>query len=189
MASRADRPLSRRLRTPALALLALNAAVFAVYTLPRGLRERSLARRAASLGAEARQARAELQARRGREEAIRANARDAERFLRQVLKDRSATLHDALEGIHAAAREAGVELGTENLRREDLDGAPITRAVVRMPVTGSYSELLDFLGRLERSSEFVVVDEVRLSERSGAESAQLSVAVSVYFRGDAGGAG
>jgi uncharacterized membrane protein YqiK len=84
--------LGKRLHRPALVLLALNAVVFAVFTLPRTLQERSLASRVALLRAEAERERGQAEASRRRAETIRENVKDAERFSREILKPREATL-------------------------------------------------------------------------------------------------
>jgi hypothetical protein len=56
-------------------------------------------------------------------------------------------------------------------------------------VTGSYSQLVAFLGRLERAEHFLVVDQVALRERGEAGSADLDIVLSTYFREAAGAAG
>jgi Tfp pilus assembly protein PilO len=181
--------LGKRLHRPALVLLALNAVVFAVFTLPRTLQERSLASRVALLRAEAERERGQAEASRRRAETIRENVKDAERFSREILKPREATLLPVLAEIHAAAREEGIDLGREDYQRSEVKGASFTRLTIRLPVTGSYSQLVAFLGRLERAEHFLVVDQVALRERGEAGSADLDIVLSTYFREAAGAAG
>lgn len=183
-------PLQRRFVRPALVALGLNLAVFAVVTLPRTLQERSLASSVALLRAEAERERGQVEALRRRSEAMRSNAKDAERFSREVLKPREATLLPVLAEIHEAAREEGLALGREDYDKIDVKEAPFTRLTIRLPITGNYRQLVAFLGRLERAEHFLVVDEVQLRGRGERGSADLDVVLSTYFRApreDSGG--
>lgn len=181
--------LRRRLRRPALVLLTVNAALFAVYTLPRSLGERSIASRVALLRAEVARERGQVEALRRRAETMRANAKDQERFSREILKSREATLLPVLAEIHTAAREEGIALGREDYQPSEVKGSSFTRLAVRLPVNGSYRELVAFLGRLERAKHFLVVDEVHLRERSERGLASLDIVLSTYFQAPAGGGG
>jgi Tfp pilus assembly protein PilO len=175
-------PLQQRLVRPALIVLGLNAVGFAVYTLPRALQERSLASRVAVLRSEAALARGQVGALRRRSEAMRANAKEAERFTREVLKPREATLLPVLAEIHKAAREEGLGLGREDYDRSANKESGFTRLTIRLPVSGSYRQLVAFLGRLEHAEQFLVVDEVSLRGRSERGTADLDVVLSTYFR-------
>ena len=176
------RPPQERLLRPALVVLALNVAVFAVYTLPRRLQESSLASSVALLRSEAERERGQVAALRRRSETLRANARDAERFSREVLRPREATLLPVLAEIHKAAHEEGLELGREDYQRSAMKDSGFTRLTIRLPVTGNYRQLVAFLGRLERAERFLVVDEVHLRGRLERGTADLDVVLSTYFR-------
>ncbi len=179
-----------RLARAALLLLALNVAVFLVFTLPRTLQERSLASRVATLRAEAQRERGQVEALRQRAQAIQANENDARRFFHEIVKSRQATLLPALAEIHQAAAAEGLELGQESYSRNDLKETALVRLRISLPVKGSYGQLVGFLRRLERSKSFVVVDTLGLaSEESGGE-ASLDIGLSAYFlaTGEASGA-
>jgi Tfp pilus assembly protein PilO len=177
----------KHLERPALYLLALNVAVFIAFTLPRTLQERSLASQLSSLRAEAERERSQVEALRRRAQAVRSNQKDTTRFLREVMKSRQATLLPALAEIHEAADAEGLELGAESFARRDIKETALVRLNVTLPVKGSYAQLVGFLGRVERSKAFVLVDALGLQE-SGDE-ASLDVVLSVYFRDDAEAAG
>ncbi len=168
-----------RLVRPALYLVALNLVAFLAFTLPRTLQERSLASRLETLRAEANRERGQIQALRRRAETIRTNQTDASRLLRDVVRSRQATLLPALTEIHAAAEAEGLVLGAENYARSEVKNTPLVRLRVTLPVKGSYGQLVGFLGRLERSKAFVVVDTVGLQERDS--EASLDVGLSMYF--------
>lgn len=168
--------LRRRLLRPLLFLLALNAAGLLAYTLPRALQERFLAQHAAALSGELGREQKNLQRLKERGEAIRQNARDLERFYREVLPD----LGERTTVLQQLDKEAPSR-GTRSYRPEPVKGAAVTRFVVTMPLSGSYAQLLSFLRQLERSPYFVTIDRLSLREREPA--ADLDVSLSVYFRG------
>jgi Tfp pilus assembly protein PilO len=165
-----------RLLRPVLLLLAANALVFACYSLPRELQERSLAEHAAALRQEVERERRNLQRLRERADAIRANATDLERFYREVLKDQEQLL-PVLKDLDKQAPS----VGSRSYRQAEVKGAAVARYVVTMPLSGSYEQLMAFLQQLERSSHFLTIDRLGLRERD--QGAQLDVEVSLYFRG------
>ncbi len=173
--------LRARLRRPALGLLALNAAVFLAFTLPRTLQERNAARRVAGLRAEVGGERARVRALRERADSLVANARDSERFWRELLKDRKETLLPAIDEIQKAASAEGIDLGREAYTPEEARAGVPARVRVQLPVAGSYDQIVGFLGRLERSKQFLVIDQVSLDAGTDGE-ARLAIEVSAYYR-------
>ena len=62
-------------------------------------------------------------------------------------------------------------------------GSNLTRLKVTMDLAGSYSDVRDFIHEIEASPEFVVIDDVTLSEGAASGDAlRLSVQLSTYFR-------
>lgn len=174
--------LRARLRRPALALLALNAAVFLAFTLPRTLQEQSAATRVVALREEVAREQGRVAALRERAEAMAANARDVERFARERLRPRAEALLPALDEIHRAASEEGITLGRESYTRDEpREGLP-ARVRVSLPVSGSYEQIVGFLGRLERSKQFLIVDQLSLGTEGGEGEARLAIVVSAFFR-------
>lgn len=167
-----------RLSRPLLLLLAANVLLALVYTLPRTLQEKSLSQYAAALRSDVEREKRVLQRLRERASTIDANARDLNAFYREVLKDRG-QLVAVLKEIDKQAPSAG----GRTFRPVDVKGAPVSRFVVTMPLSGSYEQLVAFLKKLERAPYFVTVDRVGLREKE--TGAQLDVELSVYFRGGA----
>ena len=176
------RPFWRAKLLPAfLGLLALNALAFVAWTLPRSLRQRNAQARAASARAELQLAQQRAQALVDRAEAIRANGADLERFYATLAGDEKQNLFQSLEAVEELAREPGLQLATRSVRREDVDGAPLERVVMTLPLEGSYPQLVGFLRGVERSKRFLTVDGVAL--RADAESGgSLQVDLSTYLR-------
>jgi hypothetical protein len=172
----------KRFLRPAFVLLGLNVAGFLVFTLPRTLQERSLASQLVALRAEAERERGQVAALKRRAEAIRSNQKDAARFVSDVMKSRQATLLPAIAELHDAASAEGLEVGSETYGRRDVRDADLVRLSVTLPVKGSYAQLVGFLGRVERSKAFVVVETLALQEDDA--GASLDVVVSVFFKAD-----
>ncbi len=169
----------RRLVPPVLALLGLNVAVFAVYTLPRTLQVRRATSRAAQARTDVEEAKKEVAELRGRADALKANAEDAERFYGDV--DPRADLLPVLEDVEKMAREPGLKPAARSFTTGDVSDPRMTRIKVNLPLEGSYDQLVGFLQRVERSKHFLTVDRIALSGREEG-AANLQVELSAYFR-------
>jgi len=176
------RPFWRAKLLPAfLVLLATNALAFVGWTLPRSLWQRNAQARATNARTELSLEKQHAQALVERAEAIRANTADLERFYATLAGDEKQDLFDSLEAVEALAREPGLQLATRSVRREDVDGAPLERVVMTLPLEGSYPQLVGFLREVERSKRFLTVDGVAL--RADAETGgSLQVDLSTYLR-------
>jgi len=175
------RALRARLRTPAFVLLGLNAAVFAAWTLPRTIAERNAVAHAAALREEVARERAAVLALRDRAEALAANARDSDRLFREVLGSRRDALLPVIGEIHAAAKAEGLVLGSESYQPEPGRAGAPSRFRVQLPVSGSYDQIVGFLGRLEASKQFLVIDELNLGAGNDGQ-ARLNIRLSAYYR-------
>ena len=61
-----------------------------------------------------------------------------------------------------------------------MEGTPVERVSVTLPLEGSYPQLVGFLREVERSPRFLTVDRVAM--RSEEARAQLQVVLSMYVR-------
>jgi Tfp pilus assembly protein PilO len=178
-------PRSRRRSWIALGgLAALNAIVFAAYTFPKRLEERSVNERIVSLKAEVERERMVVGRLRRRAETLQANAADVKRFY-DGLGTRSLLL-SVLEELQRTSTQLGLKVGRRSYEPNQVKGLPLTRYAITMPVTGSYRQLTAFLDRMEGSSHFLTVDQVNLRKRVAAGEADLDVAMSAYVRSSPG---
>ena len=176
-------PRWRRRATLALAVLAaLNAVVFAAYTLPRTLRERQLAERQRQLQDELQRERLAVDRQRRQAQVIRDNHQDVQRFYASTVAAREASLVPVLRAIEGMAREGGMRPGSAAYRPSEVKGLPLDRFVITMPVTGTYRQLVALVQRLERSPYFLTLDEVRFTGPAQGNRAELSLELSCYFR-------
>ncbi len=179
---RARRPFWMRWLLPVAAgLLALNAVTFLAWTLPRGYERRhrdAQVRAAREELAAARRAAAEL---RVRAEVIRSNRVDLGRFYARQAGGQASDLVPALEAIEAMARAPGLKPGARSFSRAAVPDTPLERVRVTLPLEGSYSQLVGFLGEVESSERFLTIDSVsmRATETRGAA---LQVQLSAFLR-------
>ena len=175
-------PFWRRRLLPAfLILLALNVLVLAAWTVPRTLRLRNATARVAAARAAVEQERTRAAEARERADAIDANTRDLALFYESVVDTEQADLLPTLEDIEAMARAPGLTPGRRNFRREEIEGVPLERVTVVLPLGGSYEQLVGFLQEVERSPRFLTVE--RISLRGDADSeASLQVEMSAFMR-------
>ena len=181
------RPIARpRLLPPLLALLALNAVVGLVFTLPRTIQERSVEARRDTLRKDVERRRREVEAQRARAEAIRLNQIEQKAFYERVASSGQDSFLGALEEIEARAQQTGIRRGNRSYSPAAVKGAKLVRFRIQMPVRGSYRELKAFLQSIEGSEHLLTVDSLRVSERQEAQAtqAQLDMTLSAYFQGD-----
>jgi Tfp pilus assembly protein PilO len=166
-------------------LLALNLGAYAAYTLPRQMQLRSVTSRVAALRAEVAREEHHSAGLRQRADAIRANTADMQRFYGEMVGDREANLLPTLREVEKMIAGPGLKSAHRAFHPEEVKGAPLTRLAISLPVEGTYSQLVEFLGRVEHSPRFLTVDKVAL-RRSAAQKGDLSVELSAYFRAGAG---
>jgi Tfp pilus assembly protein PilO len=158
-----------------------NAVVFGAYTFPQRLRQRTVAERLKTLRSEVDRERRQARERREEVEAVRANAEDVHRFYSDVLASRRTSLHALLTSMEREASGLGLRLD-QKIDEAKVQGAPLERYTIRVSVTGTYRQLVSFLERLERSQQFVTIDQVQIAERGAAKQATLDILISAYFK-------
>jgi hypothetical protein len=90
--------------------------------------------------------------------------------------------------LPALARDTGVQY---QRRRFDVtplaaDGG-VSQLTIRMELHGEYERLRRFIHEVERAPEFVIIDDVALTEADMAEPLTLGITLSTYFRSGADG--
>ena len=105
-------------------------------------------------------------------------------MLPQDLADARASTYPRLSTL---ARRSNLVLERRSSTTVEDEDAELGRLRTTMLLAGKYRDIRQFLYELERSPEFVVIDEVVLSQGVGVESVLvLALGVSTYYRvGDA----
>jgi Tfp pilus assembly protein PilO len=184
-------PLSARIfaehRRAILALaaaLVLNVVAYAVLVYPLSQRVANVAQRnesaAVALGSARRQFAVESGTVSGKARA----SQELNTFYSDVLP---ADIAGARRMTHLRlaqlARESGLRLDDRSFGQEERQKGSLARLQTTMNLAGNYSAFRTFVHRLESSPEFVVIDNVELTEEAEGES-QLKVRLdlSTYYR-------
>lgn len=193
--SAVHRPFWRKhLLWPMAALLGLNLAVGAAYTVRRGLQQRGITSRAEVLRKEAEALRRSVHELQRRTDVARDNGAAEKRFFAEVVGTRQAALVPTLTEIEKLAAEPGLKAGARSFTPDPVKGLPLMRLQVAVTLTGGYKHLVEFLSRVERSKHFVTVDKVLLRDASkegdaAATEGSLAVQLSAWFKAEEGEGG
>jgi Tfp pilus assembly protein PilO len=125
-----------------------------------------------------------VQGLRDRAATIRTNGEDLARFYGRLVGTERAEMLPALQEVERMARLPGLRPGGRTFAREAIEGTPVERVSVTLPLEGSYPQLVGFLREVERSPRFLTVD--RVSMHSQEAGAQLQVVLSMYVRASEG---
>jgi Tfp pilus assembly protein PilO len=107
-------------------------------------------------------------------------------FYQKVLPpDQTAARRMTYASLPALARRTDVryEARTTAVDEGGVDTeARFGRMVIRMILDGDYENLRDFVFELERSPEFVIIDDVTLDGSRNADNLTLTINLSTYYR-------
>ena len=154
-----------------------NLVVYGVVTYRLATKQVRLAKEKASLTEEIvsrRKVLDGLQTERGR---IARNDAVAEEFWSEVVQPRTPGLTEAVAEIDRLAKQTGVTRGRTSYSQDVLP-VGLSEVKVRMPLAGSYFNLLRFINLLERSGRFFLVREIALRD---ADEGQLALRCDVAF--------
>jgi len=87
--------------------------------------------------------------------------------------------------LDVMARQAGLEATSLNQDLLTERDRLLTQLTIQMELTGRYAAVRDFIHRLERATEFVVIDRVTLQENPAEGALALKLELSTFFRGSA----
>jgi hypothetical protein len=122
-----------------------------------------------------------------RAEALRtANSRateDLATFYRDVLPVNVGAARRILQlKLRQQADAHNVEYRGGGSEEEELRDSNLLRLTMSMRLAGSYEDIRGFIYALETSPEFVVIEQVRLSEATRSSGLELALDVSTYYR-------
>jgi hypothetical protein len=84
--------------------------------------------------------------------------------------------------LHRLAREAGLKYSRGSNEIVVQRSSTLTQLKTELDLAGSYSGVRTFIHQLETAPEFVVIDNVDLTEDAGEEELQVRLRLSTYFR-------
>ena len=161
-----------------------NIAIYALVVRPRGVRSAGAADRAAAAAGAVRAAEMELATARALVEGKRRADEELNAFYQRVLPvDLSAARRMTYAGLPALARKTNVRYEQRRSSVEEPnDEARLGRLAIRMVLQGDYGNLRNFIFQLESAPEFVIIDDVTLTESSTNDPETLTIDLSTYFR-------
>ena len=173
----------RRVFVPLLALLALNIVAYAVLVYPLSQRVANVAQRNEAAARALTAARAEYAQATGTVTGKSRASTELATFYTKVLPpDLPGARRLTYLRLAQLAREAGVQIGHETLEPDSARKGTLARLKGTMDLVGSYAAIRRFIHELEIAPEFVVLDNVALSEDPGGENLRVQIALSTYYR-------
>jgi len=176
----------RHLVIPIVVLVALNAVLYGAFIF-------RLSRRVGNVTERTQQAENELATARfahtraaGALNGKSSASRELDRFYRTVLPaDLVAARRLVFPRLETLAEQ--VDLRASNAAWDQVKERDRTlqELKIHMQLTGSYAGIRDFIHRLERSPEFVVIERVVLKENTDAAPLSLQIDLSTYYKEEA----
>ena len=80
---------------------------------------------------------------------------------------------DWLAKLHGIGTATGVQLRSASYRTQAVEGGPIERYEIVLPVTGSYAQIRDFLRRALAEIPVMSVDQIKLARNEGTIQAEM----------------
>lgn len=174
----------RRVLLPLAVLLTLNIGVLVLVVLPLRASVASGGLRAEASSRALGEARTELAAAEAARDGQAQATRDLDRFYREVLPANiSAAQRLTHSRLSLLARSHDVVFQQSSTSPEELRGSSLERLVVNYSLSGEWADVQQFIHAIETLPEFVVIDNLALSEgSSGNEPLSLTLDVSTYYR-------
>ena len=169
--------------------LVANIAAYALVVRPRGIRAAGAADRAAAAAAAVRAAELELAAARALVEGKRRADEELNAFYQRVLPaDLSAARRMTYASLPALARKTNVRYEQRRSSVEEPhEEARLGRLAIRMVLQCEYEAFRDFIFQLESAPEFVIIDDVTITQNDPAKPLTLTLQLSTYYRLGANG--
>jgi Tfp pilus assembly protein PilO len=169
--------------------LVLNAAAYLFYVRPMGVKSAGVSERAAAAAQALAVAQRDFDAATALVTGKKRADEELATFYDTVLPaDQSSARRLTYTALPALARKTNVKFLD---RRSDVDpparDSQVGRLKIRTELQGDYESLRQFIFELESAPEFVIIDDVTLSQSDPAKPLTLSLELSTYFRLGANG--
>lgn len=174
----------RRVVLPLVAVFVLNVVVYAVGVYPLAQRVANIAQRDRAAEQELAQARREHAAAKGALTGKERATVELATFYRDVLPaDLAGARRLTYLRLNQLAREAGLRVNSLDIDRKPEKDSTLERLEISLELEGGYDAIRAFVYQLDTAPEFVVIDDVSLSDQaSGDERAhELSMRLSTFY--------
>ena len=173
----------RRLIVPLVVAVAVNIAVYAFVVYPMERRVATADARAEAAATARKIAERNFQNAQATVTGKDRADEELQRFYQRVLPaNQTAARRITYVRLARMAREAGLRPDRGESVAEGIRESRLSRLTTRMVLDGQYSEIRQFLHRIETSPEFTVIQDVKLDRMSAEDSALvLEITVSTYY--------
>ena len=174
----------RSMILPLVIALIVNLVAYFLVVRPRGIKSAGAADRAAAAADTLRAAEREVASARALVEGKGRADEELSAFYQKVLpRDLIAARRMTYASLPALARKTNVkyEAQRSNIDDRQQKDSRLGHLVIRMQLQCDYDAFRDFLYQLETAQEFVIIDDVTLSESTGADQQTLVIDLSTYF--------
>ena len=170
---------------PLLLALIVNVGVYAFVVYPLGVESRGAAARAEQAAASLKQAEADFAAARALVTGTTKADQELATFYDKVLpSDFSSARQLTAATIPHLAKKAGVRFAERRTEIDENSGkkSGLSRLAIHVVLEGDYEKLRQFIYELESAPEFVIIDDVALSQGDPGKPLTLAIDLSTYFR-------
>jgi Tfp pilus assembly protein PilO len=173
----------RRLIVPLLVAVVVNIALYALVVYPMERRVATADARAEAAATARKIAERNFQNAQATVTGKDRADEELQRFYQSVLPaNQTAARRITYVRLARMAREAGLRPDRGESVAESIRESRLSRLTTRMVLDGQYSEIRQFLHRIETSPEFTVIEDVKLDRMSAEDSALvLEITVSTYY--------
>jgi Tfp pilus assembly protein PilO len=173
----------RRIIVPLAVVLAANIIVYAAGVYPLAHRVANIQERDRAAEQELAQAQREHAGARGALTGKERASVELATFYRDVLPaDLAGARRLTYLRLNQLARDAGLKLTSLDVDVKPERDSTLERVEIALALEGGYDAIRAFIYELDTAPEFVVIDDVSLSDQSGTERAhQLSMRLSTFY--------
>lgn len=173
----------RRVVAVLIALAIFDAAFWLLAVGPAATRTEDREAAVAALEAQVQQKRDSVAALRESSQRLTAARTEGDELLAELTFDRERTFSELLTELGDAATAAGVEMRETDYAAEPIDGNESYGMVsVTANFRGRYENLVRLLNRLDRSSDFLIVESLGARPREDTGDLQISMRIDTFVR-------
>lgn len=174
---------------PIVFLLAVNVLTYVLVVRPLQLKSEGAADRAVLATQNLRTAQADLARARSLVDGTAQADTELSAFYQKVLPlDLTAARRMTYASLPALARRTNVRYAARTHTLDETTGkSRLGHMAIRMVLQGDYKDIRRFIHELETAPEFVIIDNVTLTESSGDEPQTLTLTLSTYYSAEPNG--
>lgn len=171
-----------RVATVLGAVAALNLALYLTLNLPRMHRESVEQSRVAAITQNLSEVSRRVALMKELDRRFETEKAKTESFYNEVLGSKDSRMIRIQREVRSIATSFGMDPETVNYQPEFLDTVALVRFQINVPLVGDYRNLRQFISKIERSENFLIIDNVALGgSKDGGALLDLNIQLSTFF--------